>query len=83
MSDRVTPATADVHLDTTGLVCPEPLMLVRNQVRTMQPGQVLHVEATDPSTERDFTNFCRFMKHELLDAGHENGIYRYLIRKGR
>jgi tRNA 2-thiouridine synthesizing protein A len=76
------PSKADVYVDTTGLVCPEPLMLVRNEVRTMRPGQLLHVAATDPSTERDFANFCRFMKHELVEAWMDNGIYRYLIRKG-
>ena len=52
---------ADHCLDASGLVCPEPLMLVRNRVREMRTGEVLHVVATDPTTERDFTHFCRFM----------------------
>ena len=73
---------ADATLDAIGLVCPEPLMLVRNQIRTMRSGEVLHVRATDPSTGRDFTNFCRFMGHELLAEDHEANEYRYWIRKG-
>ncbi|MCY4655430.1 MAG: sulfurtransferase TusA [Gammaproteobacteria bacterium] len=71
----------DFELDTCGLVCPEPLMLVRNKVREMDVGQVLHVWATDPSTHRDFTNFCRFLDHELLLAAESDGRYEYLIRK--
>ena len=74
--------TADLVLDATGLVCPEPLMLVRNQVRDMTSGQVLYIKATDPSTGRDFTNFCRFMGHELLDQQHCGEFYHYRIRKG-
>ena len=79
--------TAPVHnpddfLDTCGLVCPEPLMLVRNRVRSMASGQLLHIQATDPSTERDFTNFCRFMGHELVDHGREGDVYHFWIRKG-
>ncbi len=56
----------DEVLDTTGLVCPEPLMLVRNAVRKMMSGAVLRVIATDPTTDRDFQHFCQFMGHSLL-----------------
>lgn len=71
----------DEELDATGLVCPEPLMLVRNRVRGMAVGQSLKVIATDPSTERDIPNFCRFMGHELLLHEGETGRYTYVIRK--
>jgi tRNA 2-thiouridine synthesizing protein A len=72
----------DLQLDARGLRCPEPLMLVRNQVREMQSGQVLHVTATDPSTSRDFHNFCRFMGHELVEERQQEDVYEFWIRKG-
>ncbi|MEZ5560781.1 MAG: sulfurtransferase TusA [Pseudomonadales bacterium] len=74
--------TADQQLDATGLVCPEPLMLVRNRVREMRSGAVLHVIATDPSTGRDFRNFCRFMGHEMVCETQSEGRYQFWIRKG-
>lgn len=73
---------AQHRIDATGLICPEPLMIVRNKVREMQVGEVLHVVATDPSTARDFTNFCRFMGHELVDQASAGDILEYWIRKG-
>jgi tRNA 2-thiouridine synthesizing protein A len=73
---------AQHRIDATGLICPEPLMIVRNKVREMQAGEVLHVLATDPSTTRDFTNFCRFMGHELMDQSAVGDILEYWIRKG-
>lgn len=73
---------ADASLDARGLVCPEPLMLVRNRVREMRSGEILHVLATDPSTGRDFTNFCRFMGHELLAETEQQSILHFWIRKG-
>ncbi len=73
---------ADLQLDATGLVCPEPLMIVRNKVREMSPGQVVHVLATDPSTGRDFHNFCRFMGHELVAERNHGDRFEYWIRKG-
>ena len=49
----------DVFVDAKGLRCPEPLMLVRNKMMDMSSGQVIKVEATDPSTSWDFRNFCK------------------------
>ncbi|TNF87387.1 MAG: sulfurtransferase TusA [Gammaproteobacteria bacterium] len=73
---------SDDSLDARGLVCPEPLMLVRNRVREMRSGAVLHIQATDPSTGRDFANFCRFMGHELLYDEQRQDVYHFWIRKG-
>ena len=57
-------------------------MIVRNKVREMQPGEVLFVVATDPSTDRDFRDFCRFMGHELVSKAQMGGRLEYRIRKG-
>ena len=69
-------------VDTRGLWCPEPLIIVRNKVREMDSGDELFVQATDPSTHRDFTNFCRFMGHELVTATENDGVLEFVIRKG-
>lgn len=79
LTERLPPA--DAEIDATGLVCPEPLMLVRNRVREMHPGEVLHVIATDPSTGRDFRDFCRFMGHALLAEQRDGAVLEYWIRK--
>ncbi len=72
----------DYFIDAAGLVCPEPLMIVRNKVREMRRGEVLFVVATDPSTDRDFRDFCRFMGHELVGRNQAGDRLRYWIRKG-
>ena len=69
-------------LDTLGLRCPEPVMMVRKTVRKMQEGELLTVIADDPATTRDIPSFCRFMEHTLIEADTEQTPYRYLIRKG-
>jgi tRNA 2-thiouridine synthesizing protein A len=76
-----TPPTFDAELDARGLVCPEPLMLVRNRLRKMQTGEVLFVIATDPSTLRDFTSLCRFMGHRLLAHDCDDGVWRFWIER--
>ena len=73
---------ADKTLDTVGLRCPEPVMLIRKTIRHMDEGQTLLIIADDPATTRDIPSFCRFMEHELINSEVEQAPYRYLIRKG-
>ena len=69
-------------LETQGLRCPEPVMMVRKTIRNMDEGDTLLVTADDPSTTRDIPSFCRFMDHELLQAQTEQIPYQFLIKKG-
>lgn len=68
-------------LDTTGLLCPEPLMLLHNAVRDVQSGEVIEVIATDPSTTRDVPKFCSFLGHRLLSQEQQEDKYYYAIEK--
>ncbi len=71
----------DHVLDATGLLCPEPVMLLHNRIRDIAAGETLQVLATDPSTERDIPRFCLFLGHELVEQDQFEGHYRYLLRK--
>ena len=44
----MTEITVDKTLDTVGLRCPEPVMLVRKNIRHMNEGEVLLILADDP-----------------------------------
>ncbi|MBF2718907.1 sulfurtransferase TusA [Psychrobacter sp. NG254] len=54
------------HLDTQGLICPEPIMMLHRVIRSADGGEVIEILATDPATTRDIPNFCRHLGHELL-----------------
>jgi tRNA 2-thiouridine synthesizing protein A len=73
--------SSSVKLDTLGLRCPEPVMLIRIEIRKLQVGDLLEVIADDPATTRDVPAFCRFMEHQLVNAETTTAPYRYLIRK--
>ena len=66
-------------LDTLGLRCPEPVMLVRKQIRHMQDGEVLLIIADDPATTRDIPSFCQFMDHRLLHSETEQPPFKYWV----
>lgn len=70
-------------LDTKGLLCPEPVMMLHNAIRDCAVGDVVEVIATDPSTERDIPKFCGFLGHELLQMTKTDKEYCYWIQKGQ
>jgi len=72
----------DLELDARGLFCPEPVMMLHNRINDVQPGGVLRVVATDPSTTRDIPRFCQFLGHELINQVEDDDLFIYLIRRG-
>ena len=72
---------ADHALDTLGLRCPEPVMMVRKKIRELAIGETLLISADDPSTTRDIPSFCRFMEHELVAQQIEQPPFLYLVKK--
>ena len=71
------------ELDAMGLFCPEPVMMLHNRINDVEPGGVLRVVATDPSTTRDIPRFCQFLGHELISQAEDNDLFVYLIRRGQ
>lgn len=68
LSNDHTPNHTPNHvLDTQGLICPEPIMLLHRTIRKANGGEIIHVIATDPATTRDIPNFCQHLGHTLLE----------------
>lgn len=79
MSDTQQPPV--MLVEAQGLKCPEPVMLLHAAVRRSEVGGLIRLLATDPSTQRDVVNFCRFLEHQLVEQSDVDGQFSYLIRK--
>ena len=68
MTDTTNTSATNIHhhLDTKGLICPEPVMMLHKVIRKADGGEVIEILATDPASTRDIPNFCRHLGHELL-----------------
>lgn len=69
------------ELDATGLLCPEPVMMLHEKMPDMEVGEVLKVLATDPSTTRDIPQFCRFLGHTLIHQEEQGDLFVYFIKR--
>lgn len=68
-------------LDACGLKCPEPVMMLHNALTEAADGQLISMQATDPTTVRDVKNFCKYLGHTLESHKQEEDVFHYTIRK--
>ena len=83
MTTSTLDAPINHHLDTHGLICPEPVMMLHKTIRKADGGEIIEILATDPATTRDIPNFCHHLGHTLVHQETLNDVptYRYLVKK--
>lgn len=59
--------TLTQKLDTTGKVCPLPILLTARRIRQLEPGEVLEVIGDDPGIVVDMPSWCQETGHRLID----------------
>ena len=69
-------------LDCFGLYCPEPLFQTREQMDSLDVGDILEVLSDDPAAEEDIKRFAKRTGHELILFENNKGKLRFLIKKG-
>jgi tRNA 2-thiouridine synthesizing protein A len=68
-------------LDCLGLFCPQPLFKTREQIDTIEVGEILEVLSDDPAAEEDLKRFAKRTGHELVSVEKNGDVLRFLIRK--
>lgn len=71
----------DDELDTTGLLCPLPVLKAAKRMRALAQGGTLKMIADDPAAVIDVPHFCAEQGYTLLSSEDEEGVQTYLIRK--
>ena len=69
-------------LDLKGLSCPLPIVKTAQAAKELASGELLEALATDPGSVADFTAWCTTTRNELVEQSEEDGVYRFVIRKG-
>ena len=67
-------------VDARGLNCPMPIVRTAQAMKTLGPGQIVEVAATDPGSVRDFAAWARTTGHALLESTTDDGVYRFVLR---
>ena len=72
---------ANVVLDAKGLNCPMPVLKTKKALDSMQPGQILFVEATDKGAKADINAMLKRTGNEMLESEEKDNVYTFFIKK--
>jgi TusA-related sulfurtransferase len=70
----------DRTLDTSGKLCPYPIVETARAVRALAEGAVLLVIATDPGIATDMPMWCKATRHEHLATFREGGAWKSYVK---
>lgn len=68
-------------VDARGLSCPMPIVKTAQVVRTMAPGELVELIATDPGSVKDVVAWCRTTGNELVEQSVDGAEFRFVVRR--
>jgi tRNA 2-thiouridine synthesizing protein A len=72
---------AEIKVDCTGETCPSPLVETRKALRKANPGDIVEVIGTHPSSKKEIPMAVKALGMELLDIQEKDGVWRIRIRR--
>ena len=73
----------DEILDCRKMSCPMPVIKTKTTINKMGIGGILEVICTDPGSVKDIPAWVKQTGQELLETAHEDGHYKFIIKKLR
>jgi tRNA 2-thiouridine synthesizing protein A len=68
-------------VDASGLSCPLPILKASQAIKTVEPGELVEIIATDPGSVKDMAAWAGSTGHALVESGTVDGKYRFVLRR--
>jgi TusA-related sulfurtransferase len=72
---------ADVVQESIGQMCPMPIAFMARNMRKMETGQVLEIQADDEGAHADVPAWCEQTGNQFLGEEEAEGYFRYFVKK--
>ncbi|GAK08006.1 sulfurtransferase TusA family protein [Geomicrobium sp. JCM 19038] len=69
-------------VDAKGMACPMPIVKTKKEMKQLESGDILEVQATDKGALKDFEAWAKSTGHELLQTKEADGVLTFHIKKG-
>ena len=71
----------DRTIDTSGTLCPFPIVETAKAVRALSEGAVLCVIATDPGIATDMPMWCKATRNQHLATFRDGRVWKSYVKK--
>ncbi len=68
-------------LDARGKMCPWPVLLTSEKLKTIDSGALIEVIVDYPPAKENVVRFAEMKGHVVVDVKEENGQWRIIIKK--
>ncbi|PGT80516.1 sulfurtransferase TusA family protein [Bacillus sp. AFS040349] len=68
-------------LDAKGLACPMPIVKTKKEISSLEPGQVMEIQATDKGSTADIKAWSESTGHQYLGTIEEGNVLKHYLRK--
>ncbi|MBG9548757.1 sulfurtransferase TusA family protein [Cytobacillus firmus] len=75
--------TVNKVLDAKGLACPMPIVRTKKEMTTLEPGQVMEIQATDKGSTADLKAWADSTGNQYLGTVEEGNVLKHYLRKAR
>lgn len=73
-----------IHLvDCVGLYCPVPVMRAKEEIDTLEEGNLMELVADDPASAEDIPRWAKRAGHQLVTMRQDGDEFHFLVQKGR
>lgn len=73
--------TIAMSLNLKGLSSPLPIVKTAKAMKDLEPGEVVEVLTTEPSSVADFKAWAQASGNRLIDFDQHGGVYRLILKK--
>ena len=70
-----------IEVNACGMSCPGPLLKMRDGMDAINPGEILHIKASDPGFYEDVKAWARRTGTEIISIHKEKGLVEASLRK--
>ena len=74
MSDSI------IRVNAKNMFCPMPVIRTQDKIKTLNTGDELIVDSTDPGVKNDIPAWCRINGHEVLSVSEEGNVISIKVR---
>jgi rhodanese-related sulfurtransferase/TusA-related sulfurtransferase len=68
-------------LDCKGLACPMPIVRTKKAIDSLNPGEVIEVQATDKGSKADLQGWAKTTGNHYLGTVQEGDVLKHFVRK--
>ncbi len=70
------------RVDCVGLYCPVPVMRAKEEIDSLEPGNLMELIADDPASVEDIPRWAKRAGHTYISMRELDGEYIFLVQKG-